>query len=379
MNGNSESNKILLLAQLKFEKSLLHVRNMEEFTLHLCDLTFFSNIVPFKNKPFTVRRQKFAELLNLLEAEKYGALVGIDEEIITLKYFCRKQNIPCPPCVVTTLDPHFTQLGLIGEQLGAAYKENQAHDIALSDDIFWFYPAKEYRQNFLDYGIRPDNLSYLPYCAFFQKTFSDEFELYTDVSPAETHHVTQAVKGKILAAGNFNRDYITFVKACTGLNAEVYIIANLDTVIITTGGDIRAELQAALDAAPNVHLCNPVPLDVYTDCLRNAGVVVVPLMNDNFVTGHLTISTAQMLGKCVVATDFPTSHDFIEHGLSGLLYEPCNPDSLRKQLSAAVQSEEYARTIGENGRACEARISENARASFLSIVRKAANYTGMER
>jgi len=361
-----------MFAQLKLEKGLHHTKRIGEFNLHLRYLPFFSNEKAKKGKRFVIRRRLLSETLGLLSERRYVAVIGLDEELLTLRYLCEKQNISCPPLVMTTLDPHFTQLETVGNLIGYAFGENRAREIALSEDVFWFYPVREFYKDFVDYGIRPENLSYFPSCSFYQKIFSDEYEEYATCPPEKAHEVTEAVRGKILAAGSFNRDYVTFAKACAGLSVEACIVAKMETVY-GTAGLRRADLKAALDAAPNVRLFGAIPLAHYTDCLRHAGIVVVPLAKDDFVTGHLTISSAQMLGKCVVAADLPTARDYIEHGKTGLLYEPSNPDSLREQLCFALRNEELVRTIGENGRRSEDEISLSARDSFLSLVRKAAS------
>jgi sulfatase maturation enzyme AslB (radical SAM superfamily) len=97
---------------------------------------------------------------------------------------------------------------------------------------------------------------------------------------------------------------------------------------------------------------------------------VVPLNRPNFTSGHLTIADAQLVRSPVVATDLPTTRDFIEHGRSGLLYALHDAASLREQLIRVRREPALAAAIAAEGQRSEARLSETTRAAFLEALRR---------
>lgn len=185
--------------------------------------------------------------------------------------------------------------------------------------------------------------------------------------------VVGQVQGRVLAAGIWNRDLVTFVEACRELDQDAVILTDLARLSETIPANEQgARLRAALDRAPRVRVLGPVSLDVYVECLRAARVVVVPLFDARFTAGHLTIADALCLGRPVVAADLPTARDFIEPGESGLLYDAGRPDSLARQLGTLLGDPALRERVGQGGRAAEQRISAAARDTFLQAQRRVA-------
>ncbi len=80
---------------------------------------------------------------------------------------------------------------------------------------------------------------------------------------------------------------------------------------------------------------------------RALSIVVQPSHSEGF---GLVLLEAMASGCCVIATRLPHVPDIIEHGRTGLLYEPGDITSLRALLNKALENEKLAHALGANAR-----------------------------
>ncbi len=86
--------------------------------------------------------------------------------------------------------------------------------------------------------------------------------------------------------------------------------------------------------------------------LAQLDVVVLPTWAKWRMEGcPVALLEAMSCAKACVATDIPGSRDLIEHGRSGLLVPPEDPEALAAALRQLVASPELRRSLGENARA----------------------------
>lgn len=83
----------------------------------------------------------------------------------------------------------------------------------------------------------------------------------------------------------------------------------------------------------------------YWNQLAGTDVFVAPRIREGI---GLSFLEAMAMGKCVVAADAPTMNEYIEHGVTGLLFDPENPQPLDLSNHRAIGA--AARASVEQGR-----------------------------
>lgn len=115
-------------------------------------------------------------------------------------------------------------------------------------------------------------------------------------------------------------------------------IVGRDVIDYRTNTLIGAPLRAGLDRAD---FLGPQPPERVAQLQATASVVVVPSPDDNF---PFTCIEAMAAGRVVVAANTGGAAEMIEHGTSGLLFEPYNYEALSESLTAALGMSEADRT-----------------------------------
>gem|GEM_PF-4830702 len=374
MANRERTNNILFLTEADWienrQRVISHVLTLEEFQI------FYLNTSLHKlgNQSFshTVMSKKAWGVIMLLQSGMFDAIVGDAVDLMILKQFCRMNNLADFPAVMMTLDPQLKAFGEIAAMIGKGMGGNPAREVATAPDVFWFSVCREYAADLKRFGIVKERVSYLPSCTFAQWLMNPRTEEYLNRrAGAVKHPAVEQAKGKVVAAGVFNRDFRTFIQACDKSGVEGLIITDMKAVREYIGRRNAGGLDDTLRKSKKVKVIERVPLDVYIACLRESAAVAVPLLNDRQITGHLTIADAQRLAKPVVSTNFAAARDFIAHDRTGLLYEPGNADSLSQHILTLTGSPNLARKLGAAARRAEMKLSKDAKAAFLATVRKA--------
>jgi glycosyltransferase involved in cell wall biosynthesis len=81
-----------------------------------------------------------------------------------------------------------------------------------------------------------------------------------------------------------------------------------------------------------------------------ARLVVVPMMDTEMPCGPVVVVDAQAHGKAIVASDVNGTRDYIEHGVTGWLVPPDNPDALAEQIRAVIDDERTLLKVGQAAR-----------------------------
>lgn len=146
---------------------------------------------------------------------------------------------------------------------------------------------------------------------------------------------TEATLGDyIYAAGHSYRDWFTLIAACWSLNRRVVVSTN-------------ARLAAPgnwLDARPRV---TPEQGRVLS---AGARLVVLPMVDTELPSGPSVMVDAQAQGKAVVASDVNGTRDYIQHGITGWLVPPHDPDALADQIRAVIDDEQALLNVGAAAR-----------------------------
>jgi glycosyltransferase involved in cell wall biosynthesis len=144
--------------------------------------------------------------------------------------------------------------------------------------------------------------------------------------------------GRVFAGGNSLRDYDPLIEAAGSLPAPVDIATST----------LSAEQHRRLPA--NV-VARVWPQREYDELLLNAAVVVVPLQSrEDRSSGQTTYVNAMARGKALVITDSPGVRDYIEHGRTGLIVPPGDPDALAASIRRLLDDPAERRQMGQRAR-----------------------------
>jgi glycosyl transferase family 1 len=150
------------------------------------------------------------------------------------------------------------------------------------------------------WGVDPARVHFTPFCYWID-----------DTQPIPKSN------GSVFAGGDSLRDYRALIAAAPSIDAPVVIATHL-----------------ALPSLPSNVTAGPVPAARFDAEFRAAGVIVVPLVAGSLRTaGQQTYLSAMALGKPLVVTDSPGVRDYVQHGETGLIVPPDDPEA----LAAAVR------------------------------------------
>jgi hypothetical protein len=159
----------------------------------------------------------------------------------------------------------------------------------------------------------------------------------------------------VFSGGNSMRDYTTFLEAVRGLPIPVRIATHWQP-------------PAGLTLPDNVRL-GPASHNEFFALLAGARLVVLPLQMDNLRTsGQQSYLNAMALGKAVIVTDTEDAPFYIDHGRTGLLTPPAQPQALREALLSLWDSPQRLRVMGEQARQVAAPMDqENTWRQVLAV------------
>jgi glycosyltransferase involved in cell wall biosynthesis len=147
----------------------------------------------------------------------------------------------------------------------------------------------------------------------------------------------------VFSCGLENRDYITLTRAASTLPYPFKIVAS--------GFLGRYGATAEISAANvTVHEARVSYLELrrlYAKCR----FVVVPLNPVRYAAGVTGLVEAMSMGKAVVVTASPGINEYVEHGVSGLVVRPYDPDDLARAISELWDHPERCEEMGRRNRA----------------------------
>lgn len=126
------------------------------------------------------------------------------------------------------------------------------------------------------------------------------------------------------------------IQAFKKLQAEM---PNLHLVLVGTGPD-EANLKSQYFDAPNIHFLGW--RDDIPQILKSSDVFVLPSLKEAF---GLVVLEAMTSGIAVIATDNGGTKDIIEHGKSGFLVPPANPDAIADTIRILLQNPDQKKDI----------------------------------
>lgn len=139
----------------------------------------------------------------------------------------------------------------------------------------------------------------------------------------------------ILAAGNYDRDFRTFVEAIRPLSCPCVIACRTDL------------LPKDMNLPAHVRHVWASPAE-FRQLMAGSMFVVVPMQAGLLHSGgQQGFVNAMALGKAVVVSDPAGASSYIQHGITGLLVPPDNPEAMRDQIQFLLANPESRKKIGD--------------------------------
>lgn len=139
--------------------------------------------------------------------------------------------------------------------------------------------------------------------------------------------------GGLFCAGRTLRDYQTLRK----------IIDATELPWIVVGGQGDLDDRALPD---RVTIYREIQREAYLQLLRDARVVILPLLPTERATGQVVLLEAMSYGKPVITTRAPGTIDLVRHGKNGFLTEPGDAPGIQKILGDLLREPEACERIG---------------------------------
>jgi len=190
----------------------------------------------------------------------------------------------------------------------------------------------------VDHLVVPSTLERTLYADYFGLPLEKVEMLYFAVDqPRLPPDVEPLVPGRyVCALGSQARDYATLFEVADTLPEITFAVVAS-----------RASFSH-LTVPANVRLWHDVPSEVAWNVLRFAEFMVLPLRSSEVPCGHVTLATAMLEGKAVVATRSAGISDYASEDWNALLVDPQNTDALRQAILRLWDDDEYRSVLGEH-------------------------------
>jgi len=140
----------------------------------------------------------------------------------------------------------------------------------------------------------------------------------------------------VCALGSQARDYATLFAAAESLPHITFaVVASRDSV-------------DGLTVPANVRMWHDVPLQVAWNVLRFAQFMVLPLRNSEVPCGHVTLATAMLEGKAIVATRSDGISDYATNDWNMSLVDAQSVEALRHAITRLWDDDDYRRTLEQH-------------------------------
>ena len=159
-----------------------------------------------------------------------------------------------------------------------------------------------------------------------------------------------------LAAGtNEGRDYVTLLRAFP---------KDQRLVIVTDAGN-AAIIARNVQADARVEVRQAVPMLELKALYEQARVVINPLSEIAYCSGHTTLLENMALGHPVIISAVSGMRDYVEGGLTALTVRPGDVDDLREKITDYLEAPERFAAVGQQAAVWVERFSTQAFAGHL--------------
>jgi glycosyltransferase involved in cell wall biosynthesis len=188
-------------------------------------------------------------------------------------------------------------------------------------------PSAFYKKKFIEFGFSSDKIVHIP-------NFIDTLQ----------YKPNYCSNGYIAYFGRLSREkgILTLIKAMKYLrNIELYIIGD---------GPLRSEIEMNIEEAgmTNVKLLGFKSGETLDELIRNCYLIVLP--SEWYENAPLSVLEAMAFGKPVIGADTGGIPELVQHGRTGLIFEPKNSEQLSEQLNDLCTNPQKAINMGIEAR-----------------------------
>jgi glycosyltransferase involved in cell wall biosynthesis len=154
-----------------------------------------------------------------------------------------------------------------------------------------------------------------------------------------------------LAAGtNDAKDYITLLKA----------LPPGQRLIVVTDAYNASLIEKNRDPLARIEVRQEVPIAELRSLYQRARLIIIPLADTRFGSGHTVLLENMALGRAVIVSATASMRDYAIHELNALTVRPHDVDDLRQKIELALSDHKLCEGIG-------CRAAEWARANCDSL------------
>lgn len=345
----------------------------KDYIFHFVDFSFHDT---FKIKDSgeiqgVLSSDKMQNAVRAVSTGSYDAVYCGSAEAFLLQFVLERKRLPVPPFVIMDLN-RLVKARALCRWIESAYGENPFNRVLSRPENFWFCYTNSELSEHEAMGIERERLFYVPCSLYFQdETMTEEKgrakQFFRSPEPETQNPFLEAVRGKVIAGGNNNRDYETLLLAADGLPFEVHIFSS----------DFYAKKPNSVPA--NVHVHDYVPLESLYEILRAAQFVVLPLKPTFLSPGTATAALSIGFGKPVVASDFPCLHDYVRNGENGILVKHGDARSLRKAILELYENKTLQHQMSLNSKNISDSLDAIAEKTLEAVFARAAECASCSR
>jgi hypothetical protein len=112
---------------------------------------------------------------------------------------------------------------------------------------------------------------------------------------------------------------------------------------------VRPENVAGMDVPSHVKVVCNIPYGEAMNYLQHSQYMVLPLKGAEVPCGHVTIVSAMLLHKAIIATNSAGISDYVQEEVNGLLCRPSDPDHLADAMRTLWKDKVWSERLGEEG------------------------------
>jgi len=157
----------------------------------------------------------------------------------------------------------------------------------------------------------------------------------------------------VFSGGHSMRDYETLLKALRRLNVSARIVTNRTAV-------------NSLEIPANVTPYANVPENTFAALMMSAAIVAVPLLPASFDAGQSVALQAMCYGKPVIATNTAGLAEYIDHGKTGILVPPSDPEAMAAAIKRLLDDSALALSLSREAR--RAYLERYSRDAFVKRI-----------
>ena len=141
----------------------------------------------------------------------------------------------------------------------------------------------------------------------------------------------------IICVGYAKRDWDTLIKAYQQLKTDVKLrlVGHVEEKYIGMAGVEQVPFIQIRDLIKQVY---------------NAKFCILPLLDYNYSYGQMSLMQQMAMEKCVIVAEVPSMVDYVQDGLTAILYKPKDAEDLNNKMARLLQDESSRDRIGKNSR-----------------------------